>query len=251
MQKLFDAQNGSALVKQDLLEKLQGQATDTLGRPLNYTKLPDGGNAAKELRGVPGMPEADEAYRQKVEDALYGRFTSRLDPKFEQEENSMRSELMNRGLVEGSEAWKTQMDAFNRSKNDAYAAAGQNAVAGGGAEMQRYFGMGMQANSQGMTNAINSFNLREGDRRTSEDEWTRKRNNILNEMNGLASGSQMQMPGFGGTPSGTNVQPTNVGGNIWQAFQGQMGGYNADVASANSTNAAGAAALSTIAAAFI
>lgn len=240
MQKLFDAQNATALEKQGILDMLTGQAKDTLGQP--SIPLPEAG-----LGNLGRMPGANENQRQKIEDALYGRMTSRLDPKFEQEEQAMRSELMNRGLVEGSEAWKTQMDAFSRGKNDAYSAAMNDAISGSGTEMQRYFDMGMDRRGQALTEGMASF----GQGLTLHEQQSKDRANILNEMAGLQSGNQMQMPGFGATPSGAQTQGAPIAQSIWQAFQGELGGHNADVAAANGTNAAAGGAVATIVAAMI
>lgn len=167
-------------------------------------------------------PEADNAARMRVEDALYDRYRSRLDPRFNSEEAAMRSQLMNRGLVEGSEAWNTQLDTFNRGKNDAFSTARNDAVIQGGNEMARLLGM-------------------EQSRRTG----------VINELNALRTGAQAQMPSFSATPSGASVNPAPVAQSIWNGYQGDMGMYNSGVASNNSMMGAGAAGIATIAAAFI
>lgn len=151
-------------------------------------------------------PTADAATRQRAEEALYSRYTSRLDPKFQQEEQALRSQLMNRGLVEGSEAWKTQMDAFGRGRNDAYSQARDNSIIGGGQEMSRQYELESAA-----------------------------RNAILNELSGLRTGQQVATPQFSGTPSGANVNAAPIAQAMQNSYQGQLGMYNSDVASNNST----------------
>lgn len=100
------------------------------------------------LDNLGAMPQASDAARQRVEDALYRRQTSRLDPQYQQEAQALRSTLMNRGVVEGSEAWNNAMDQFERGRNDAYASARQDAILMGGDEHSRTFNMGMDARQQ-------------------------------------------------------------------------------------------------------
>jgi len=98
-------------------------------------------------------PEANEAVRNRVTDAYYANETSRLDPKFAQDEDRMRTDLMNRGLTEGSKAWNDQRDLFQRGKNDAYSLASNNAQTKGGDAMQQLFGMELAARQQGTSEA--------------------------------------------------------------------------------------------------
>ena len=167
-------------------------------------------------------PTPNDEMRQRVEDALYGRYRSRLDPQFQQQEDQIRSQLMNRGLVEGSEAWKTQMDQFGRTKNDAYSTALQDAVYRGGQEMSNLYSMEMAG-----------------------------RNSVLNELNALRSGQQVSTPDFGNSASGATVAPAPIGQALQNQYQGELGAYNASVAGNNATMGAGMGAMATIAAAFI
>jgi hypothetical protein len=150
-------------------------------------------------------PEANEQVRDEAETALYRRYASRLDPQFQQQEQRMRSELMNRGMVEGSEGWNDQFDVFNRGKTDAYGAAMDSSILGGGAEMQRQLQM-EQASRLG----------------------------VINELGALRTGTQAQMPAFSSGMSGTTVAPAPLGQSVYNSYQGQLGQYNADVGAQNS-----------------
>lgn len=151
-------------------------------------------------------PTPNDEMRKRVEDAVYGRHISRLDPQFQEQEEKMRSHLMNRGLVEGSEAWQDQLDLLMRAKNDAYSGARQEAITYGGDEMARQYGMEMSG-----------------------------RNNVLNELSALRSGQQVDMPQFQGGQSGAGVAAPNIGDMIAKNYEAEMGRYNADVASDNAT----------------
>lgn len=122
-------------------QQLAQQQTERLkalyGTDFNYDSLGD-------------APQANQAVRQQVEDAYYNREKSRLDPRFATEENRLRTDLMNRGLTEGSAAWGARGEEFGRMKNDAYGLASDNAILKGGEEMQRLFGMEMASRQQGV-----------------------------------------------------------------------------------------------------
>lgn len=109
--------------------------------------------------GAPAMPTANEATRQAIADSLYGQAVSRLDPRFQQEENATRSRLAAQGIPQGSEAYNTEFDNFGRTKNDAYQTALNNASVGSLDAMQSLFGMGMQARQQGVAEANNLYQM--------------------------------------------------------------------------------------------
>ena len=102
---------------------------------------------------APAMPTADEATRQRVEDALYSRATARLDPRFAQEQDKLISSLAAQGITQGSEAYNRELQNFNNAKNDAYSSAINDAIAGSVEAMQRLFDMGLQARQQGVSEA--------------------------------------------------------------------------------------------------
>ena len=102
---------------------------------------------------APAMPTADEATRQRVEDALYGRSTARLDPRFAQGQDQLNSSLAAQGITQGSEAYNRELQNFNNAKNDAYSSAMNDAISGSDEAMQRIFNMGLQARQQGVNEA--------------------------------------------------------------------------------------------------
>lgn len=106
---------------QAALDSLKGQWAQNAGQP-----LPDG-----------------EAARKAASDSIYSQETSRLDPQFQQREGAMRTQLMNQGLDPNSEAFKTEMDNFGRTRNDAYQGAMNHSITGGGEEAQRQVQMAM------------------------------------------------------------------------------------------------------------
>lgn len=73
-----------------------------------------------------GAPSLDDS---AVADRIYQLGAQRLDPRFAQEQQTLESDLANRGVVPGTEAYKRAMESFGQTKNDAYnqlALQGQN-----------------------------------------------------------------------------------------------------------------------------
>jgi hypothetical protein len=138
-----------------------------------------------------GLPSLDNTAAQ---DAIY----SRLEPKFAQDEEALRTRLINQGIAPGSEAYNREMNTFNQAKNDART----QAILSG----QQY---NLAARNQG----INEYNA--------------IRNAPLNEYNAFTSGAQVQNPTF--TSGGNSgISPTDISG-ITNAYN------NARQASSNNT----------------
>ena len=141
----------------DLQPSLQGSTNlAALGRGDVETQLARLRNLYSQdfnYNSAPAMPTADEATRQRVEDALYGRSTARLDPRFAQGQDQLNSSLAAQGITQGSEAYNRELQNFNNAKNDAYSSAMNDAISGSDDAMQRIFNMGMQARQQGVNEA--------------------------------------------------------------------------------------------------
>lgn len=127
---------------------------------------------------------------EEVESRLYDLGSKRLDPGFARQEEALRTRLANQGVQEGSEAWKAAFDNFSSGKSDAY----------------------------------NSLLL--NGRQQAVQEALTERNQPLNEIIGLLSGSQVQTPQFVSTPQ-TNVAGVDYAGLVSDK-------YKADTAAAQS-----------------
>jgi antitoxin component HigA of HigAB toxin-antitoxin module len=114
---------------------------------------------------------------------------SRLDPILQTQQNQLENKLANQGITSGSEAWKTEMDQFGRNRNDAY------------------------------------NNLLLSGRGQAVNELLTERNQPLNEITALMSGSQVQQPSFTNTPQ-VGVANTDYLGASQQANQNALAGWN-------------------------
>lgn len=138
---------------------------------------------------------------QQLSDAAYGAQTARLDPYWAQQEGSYDQKLANQGITLGSEAYDNAMRVFNQGRNDAYSRARLDADA----LMPQTFQLASSL-----------------------------RNQPLNELNALRTGSQVTNPNFTTAPQ----QQTTPGVNYLGAGQAQYGAdmaaYNAQVGQGNS-----------------
>ena len=115
---------------------------------------------------------------------------SRLDPVLQQRRSSTETDLINRGITPGTEAYDRAMKAVTQGENDAY---NQLLLTGRGQAVQ---------------------------------EALTERNQPINEISALLSGSQVSQPSFGNTPQ-TSVQPTDYSSLVNNNYQAQVSQSNA------------------------
>lgn len=118
---------------------------------------------------------------------------ARLDPRFARESESLDTQLINKGIRPGSQAYATARTQFDQAKNDAY--------------NQLY----LTGRGQGAQEALT------------------ERNQPINEISALLSQSQVSQPNFTNTPT-PGVAPTDVIGAQQQSLNQQNVGYQADLA---------------------
>jgi len=123
-----------------------------------------------------------------VEDRLMELGRTRLDPLLERQRETLNTNLSNRGVMMGSDEYAEQINLDNQARNDAYVSLLLN----------------------GRNQAIN--------------EVLTQRNQPLNEITALLSGSQVSQPNFVPTSMPT-IPTTDVAGITQQGFNNQMGIY--------------------------
>ncbi len=111
-----------------------------------------------------------------------------LDPTWNMREGQLDTKLANQGITSGSEARTNALRDFGMQRDNAYLSA--------------LLGTRTQAASEALAN----------------------RNQPLNEIGALLSGSQVSMPSWNQTPN-VNVQPTDVAGINQQNFANQQQNY--------------------------
>lgn len=171
---------------------------------------------------VPNQPSDSDfaAEGDKLEQATYQKLTNLMNPQFEEEQNRLTSDLANRGIMMGSEAYNKELDNYNRRKNQAYTQAGLEAVGAGRQEQGRLFGQGLSAREQGFRQNIS------------------RRQQLYNELASLMGTAQI------GKPTELDVM-----GPFSQQYAGQVAGVNAanqNAAQRNAQTTSGAASLAMI-----
>ncbi len=139
---------------------------------------------------------------QDVSDRAYGAMTSRLDPQWNQREQMQKTQLANQGLVAGGEAYDNSMRDFNVGRNDAYQQANLAAIQ-------------TMPQTQQLAQSL--------------------RDQPLNEMNALKTGSQVNMPQFQPTQYSMGAQGPNTLGAAGQQQAWQQAMYNNQTAQSNNT----------------
>ena len=214
-----------------------------------------------------GPADNFSADRQRVEDSLM----QRMNPQLSAERQSVEQRLADQGIRYGSQAYSSAMDDYNRQANDArFAAIGQaggeqqrmnqmaaqlaafqNQAQGQGYEQaQGLAQFGNQAQGQQFTQnaaleafrnaglaqqisqAQSGFNAQQAARNSWMQEQYAQRNQPINEISSLLSGSQVSQPNFVNTP-GSQIATTDIGGLVNQNFQNQMQAYGQQSQNAN------------------
>lgn len=122
----------------------------------------------------------------------YDLGAERLDPRFQQQDEALRTRLTNQGIREGSAAWNNAMTREGESRNDAY----------------------NQLMLQGRGQAFG--------------EALATRNQPLNELTALLSGSQVSNPAsMSGAAPQTQVGGVDYAGMVQDNYQSRLQGHNA------------------------
>ncbi|MEK1908169.1 MAG: tail fiber domain-containing protein [Pseudomonas sp.] len=121
----------------------------------------------------------------------------RLAPLVAQRDEDLRTRLANQGIKAGSDAYGKELNTFNQGTNDAY----------------------------------NQLILN-GHQQAVQDILT-QRNQPLNEISALLSGSQVGMPQFGAGTNQPSLPTVDYSGLVEQNYQNQLGAYNTQMQQSN------------------
>ena len=135
------------------------------------------------------MAQPFDGSNEATEARLMELGRKRLDPALSDRRAAMEQDLANRGIAMGSRAYDSAMNRLSQSENDAY---NQLLLTGNQQAFQ-------QAQAQ--------------------------RNQPINEITALMSGSQVSQPNYVNTPQ-SNIATTDVAGLINQNYQNKLAAYN-------------------------
>ena len=216
-----------------------GNAQNILNVPSALTSYNSGGDITKTY----GPADNFSADRQRVEDSLMAR----MNPQLQQEQQRLQQQLADQGIRPGSQAYADTMLNYSKQANDArygaisqagqeqqrmtdeaaQLAAFQNAAQG--QQYQQNAGLASFANAglaQQIAQQQSGFNAQNAQRNQYMQEQYQQRNQPINEISSLLSGSQLQNPNWLNSPT-SQIPTTDFAGITNQNFQNQMGIYNA------------------------
>ncbi len=150
----------------------------------------------EQLNRVSGVLNTPFDLNSAANNQQYDMYRKLLDPTWNQREGSLDTKLANQGIQQGSQAYTNALRDFGMQRDNSYTDAA------------------LKSRSQAVSEALAN------------------RNQPLNEISALLSGSQVGTPQWGQTPQ-TSVAPTNVGDITNNAFNNQFQNYNAQVGQRN------------------
>tara|TARA_R110002051_G_scaffold325625_1_gene429513 strand:- start:19052 stop:20326 length:1275 start_codon:yes stop_codon:yes gene_type:complete len=263
-QAALDAQQRIGAGRSQLAESLLGRVNQEYGDIIDWDNFPamSGGltagqyqpqgniQSALDFSSLQDIPDV-EGVRNRAESAMYERGASRLDPQYEQEEDKLRTRLLNQGFQEGDKGFQNEIDRFSNQKSDDYANLRRDSIAMGGDEATRQFGMGMQGRQQGVSEltgqgqfgnqavqqmmaqqlglggarfgeAQQAANFQNQLRQQGISEEQLRRGMTLNEINAILSGQQVALPGMPGFNTASKSETTQYMDAADRGFQGEM-----------------------------
>ena len=221
-QAALDQQLGLTQQRSELAGSMMSRVDEEFGDVMDWSQF-------QELAGP--LASGDQA-RQSAEDPLYGRSSSRLDPRWAAKKEEQTSMLRNQGLRPGDEAYDRAMDRLNEAETDAYQQASYGAIIGGGQEATRQQQMDLTG-----ANYQNTL------RQQQIAESMQRRGFSLNEINAILHGQQVGMPQMPGFNTSERVAGADYTGAARDNYSAEMDAFSADQAMMQSVMNAGAGAM--------
>lgn len=261
-QELLDLQQGNQIAAGQTSGRLASQVYQSLGSPIQGLQTGVQQTPVQtsiNTNGVPGIVGQNnlDQFTNQAQNAAYQQQTQYLDPQFSQAKESLEAELTNQGSRPGDPAWNNAMTLFNNQQQQAYSNAQEQSVSEGLAEQQALYGesantnqqlFGQQATSAGFANqaAGQQFGQNLAGAQFANTALQQQREIPLNEYLSLEGSTASGTPSFGlggggGGGGGVGgVQSPDILSAFNNQYQGQLAGYNANVASTNADIGAGA-----------
>lgn len=254
-QQLQTTREGTQQNLGQLASDQSGRISNLLSNPIDTSAAPLTGDPG-QISGIPGAATefgdagnilrdygANDfsADRSRVEQSLF----ERMQPQLDRQRNQLEQRLADQGIRYGSSAYTAAMDDFNRQLTDTRLAitaqggqeqklqadmAAQRAGFANAAEQQAFqqvaarSGFRNTALAQQVAQAQAAFSARNAARTQYMQEQYALRNQPINEISALLSGSQVQQPSFMQTPQ-YQIPTTDYAGLINQNFQQQFQNY--------------------------
>ena len=158
---------------------------------------------------IAGATDFDLA-RQEAEDAAFNSVWNRLGTQFADEESALSTDLANRGITMGSDAYGRELDRFNQRKNDARTQAAYAAIGEGRTAFNNLFANQMQARQQQEAEAARDLSLANLGRQQAVADRQTLRAQPMNELAAILQGSPAVNVPQQQPMAGINVAAPNI-----------------------------------------
>lgn len=249
-QALYDSNVQSQLGQADLLSSLTDRVSQSTSNPFDASQfqLQRGLNipGLEELGGLRGqLADLDpQAFNQQMADSVYSQADRYLRPQLDREEGLYRSQLADQGFNPGTPGYDTELSKMRDNRSKVYGDLRDRSVVSGFNLGAQNFGNAragindqiaalLQGNQQNFNQQLAGQQQNNSVVQQQLANALAARNQPLNELNAMRTGTQVQLP-QGATSSPTpNLQPTDLMGAFNQQYQNQLGAYNAEAAGQN------------------
>lgn len=219
-QQLQGINNQTELNLANIGREQSGRIGSLLGTPFSFDGAPKGGDP-NSLAPVNLATSYEDKTIGATRDSYTNALMARLAPGLSQRRAAEETALANQGIGRGSRAYASSQDDISRGETDARLAA----ILSGGDEMARMEGLARDRAQFGNQSALQTygmrqsqFNANEAVRQRSLEEQMALRNQPINEITALMSGSQVQQPQFTGGQIG-GIPTTDLAGLIDSNYQ--------------------------------
>jgi hypothetical protein len=218
-------------------QSVMGQAFSPTGGPLQTSLAAPGAvQSSYDMSGLAQMPVNAGTTGQEA-------IMARLQPQIEQTRAAKETQLRNQGLVPGGEAYNNDMRNLGNQENDLRTQAALQGIgldtaarAQGFGELQQQANLQNTAQAQVQNQGLQAAQFGNAAQQAELQRQLALRQQPLNEITGLMSGSQIQLPQFQ-QYTGQNVAPAPTfaatqaqGQNAMQQYGIQQSGSNANTA---------------------
>ena len=238
-QALLTGQQAGGLQEQGLAASTLAQTPmgplyNIPGAPTLQTKL--------DTSGIPGMPDtsAISGVQNQATQAVQAQERAQLDPQWQQEEEQLKSQLVNSGNGPGTPAYENAMDRFQSQKAAAYTQATGTAATAGAQVGQTLYGEQAGAQQQGYTEALQTMTAQNQAQGMRQQEASAAARAQLEQRGGVAGlASSLYASAAPTIPTAAGIAPSSAATpNFMQAlqnqYQGELAQYNAGVGTENS-----------------
>jgi len=178
--------------------------------PLDTSGLTAGGDWSMLTNALTG---GSDAYSK----AYYDQATSLLGDKYAAEEQAMRSQLLNSGLTEGTEAYDREMNDWLNAKNANYSNIANQSIL-----------TGSTLKNQDINSLVSALSAQDQARAGQLQEATYMYNQPMATAQTFLSG--LQVPQFSGSSGGGSYQGEDILGALNNQYNADMNAANADAA---------------------